>query len=142
MKTFTTSIYVPHQSKASMTRIDAMDLAADLERPVSMPADLCHGALDEIKAGEEFIILVNGTHERHEIKMRGIHGGVGKVKFMLVEPTNPEVHRFAEWRVKHCHLMSMKNGTQLQLRNFGPTELRKMIRHSIAKRERNLVTYR
>ena len=142
MKTFTTSIYVPHTAKSEMTRIDAMDLAADLARTTPLPTDLAHGGLDEVKLGEEFVVLVNGTHERHEIKMRGIHGGVGRVKFMFVNPSDPAVRRFAEWRVKHENLMSMKNGAELQLRNYGAVELRRLMRHAIAKGERNLVSYR
>lgn len=142
MKTFTTSIYVPHQNKAKMILTDMMELSANLHAPVALPTDLCHGGLDEIEVGEEFIITVNGTHERHEIKMRGCNKVGGKVRFMFVDPSDPAVHRFADWRIKPVNLMSMKNGTELQLRNFGAAELRRMIRHSIAKRERNLVTYR
>lgn len=142
MKTFTTSIYVPHTAKANMTNSDVEQMSYSLDKAVSLPLDIGHGGLDDIKLGEEFILKVNGTHERHEIKMRGIHGGVGKIKFMFVEPSDPAVHRFAEWRIKKINLMSMKGGSELQLRDFGPTQLRRLMRHAIAKGERNLVTYR
>lgn len=142
MKTFTTSIYVPHTAKKDMNVVDVVAMETDLNKAPQLPTDLSHGGLDDIQLGEEFIIRVNGTHERHEIKMRGIHGGVGKVKFMFVDPSDPAVHRFAEWRIKKINLMGMKNGAELQLRDFGPIQLRRLMRHALAKGERNLVTYR
>lgn len=142
MKTFTTSIYVPHQTKAKMNLIDTLELAAELNNPVSLPSDLYHGGLDEVEVGEEFILIVNGTHHKHEIKMRGCNKVGGKVRFMFVDPSDEATYRLAEWRIKSVNLMKMKNGAELQLRNFGAQELRRLIRHSVAKRERNLVTYR
>lgn len=142
MKTFTTSIFVPSVTKSEMTLLDVVEITERLSKPVSLPLDLATGGLDDIKEGDEFILVVNGAHERHEILMRGATNVSGKVRFMFVEPEKPEVYRFAEWRIKSTNLMSMKRGTELQLRNFSAPDLRRLIRHSFANGERNMIKYR
>ncbi|QGH71964.1 hypothetical protein N1M2_101 [Klebsiella phage N1M2] len=142
MKTFTTSIFVPSVAKEEMNLIDRLELASNLNKPVNLPDNLMHGGLDDVQEGEEFILVVNGLHERHEIKMRGCNKVAGKVRFMFVEPEKPEVFRFAQWRLRSANLMSMKNGKELQLRNFSAQDLRRLIRHSVANQERKMVEYR
>lgn len=142
MKTFTTSIFVPSVTKEEMNLIDSLELGSNLNKPVPLPDNLMHGGLDDVQEGEEFILVVNGLYERHEIKMRGCNKVAGKVRFMFTEPEKPEVFRFAQWRIKSPNLMSMKGGKELQLRNFGAQDLRRLIRHSIGNRERQMVEYR
>lgn len=142
MKTFTTSIFVPPVAKEAMCLLEANELDYRLNRVVSLPSDLCHGGLDSVVQDEEFILIVNGLFERYEIKMKGFTKGSGKIFFMVSEPDLPEVYRFLQWRIKPTNLMSSNNGKRLQLRNFSVIELRRLIRHCLANKEKSLVTYR
>lgn len=142
MKKFTTSIFVPPLTKEAMQLIEAGELHTRLNRVVGLPSDLCHGGLDSVVDNEEFILIVNGLFERHEIKMKGFTKGSSKVFFMVCEPDLPEVYRFLQWRIKPTNLMSSNKGKRLQLRNFSVIELRRLIRHCLANREKSLISYR
>lgn len=142
MQIFTTSIYVPAKKKKELTLLRVLEITTRLNTPVGLPSDLYHGGLDDIKEGDEFVLVVNGEEHKHEIKMRGCSKIGGKIRFMFVEPELPEVYRFAEWRLKPVNLMSCKNGSYLQLRNFSACDLRRLIRHSVANKERQMVKYR
>lgn len=142
MKVFTTSIFVPETKKKETNLIKVMETDMRLNAPVALPSDLYHGGLDDIQEGEEFVLVVNGPHHKHEIKMKGCSRTAGKIRFMFTEPEKQEVYCFAEWRLKTTNLMSCKNKTQLQLRNFTASDLRRLIRHSVSNQERQLVKYR
>lgn len=142
MKSFTTSIFVPEKAINQLTLLDAEELKASLNKFNYLSSDECHGAMDDLEEREEFILFVNGQHHRHEIKMRVTSKASGKARLVFVEPNLPEVKRFAEWRVASKHLISMNRGAHYQLRNFSIEDLRRMIRHSISNKEKQLVTYR
>lgn len=141
MKKFTTSIFVPGKAKGELTLQESMILSHRLNSPVSLP--LCnYGALDEIVEGEEFLLVVNGEHHKHEIKLKGIHKVGGKLRLAFSEPEKDEVKRFAEWRFKSQHLLTSNQRRSFQLKNFTVHDLRRLIRHAVANDERQLVTYR
>lgn len=142
MKTFTTYIFVPETAKANTKLIDIMEWDQRLNRPKASSSDVIHGAMDDLIEREEFSIFINGQHHRHEIKMKVTSTASGKARLIFTEPEKPEVKRFAEWRIKGSHLLSMNRGAYYQLRHFGIAELRKLIRHAISNKERELVTYR
>lgn len=142
MKTFTTSIFVPETAKANTKLIDIMEWDQRLNRPKASSSDVIHGSMDDLVEQEEFSIFVNGQHHRHEIKMKVTSVASGKARVIFAEPEKDEVKRFAEWRVKGQHLISMNRGAYYQLRNFSIVDLRKLIRHAFSNRERELVTYR
>lgn len=125
-----------------MNLISLMTIDNRLNKPVGLPSDLYHGGLDDIEMEEVFTLVVNGEHEKHNIKLRACNKVGGKVRFMFLEPELPEVYRFAEWRIKSNFLMSTHKGKQLQLRSFTVNDLRRLIRHSVSNKECQMVTYR
>ncbi len=143
MKTFTTSIFVPAKTKAELNVMQEYELSAKLfNKAIPISDDLGTGALDELKGDEEFILIVNGQHEKHHLKMKVSSHSAGKPRLMFVEPELPEVKRFMEWRIDQTKRMAQKNGTQYQLRNFTTVDLRRLIRSAYAGGERHHVNYR
>lgn len=142
MNRFTTSIFVPALAKHEMTLVEALELAVKLNTPNSLVSDYYHGSMDDLKEGEEFILVVNGEKEKHEILMRGCNKVAGKLRLMFVEPEKEEVKRFAQWRFNNKHLDSIKNKTAYQLKGFTVQDLRRLIRHAVAGQERKMVSYR
>lgn len=141
MKKFTTSIFVPGKTKKELTLNDAMVLGHRLNTPAVIT--LCeHGGLDEIVEGEEFILVVNGEHHKHEIKLKGTHKVGGKLRLAFSEPEKEEVKRFAEWRFKSQYLLTSNHRQSFQLKNFTVHDLRRLIRHAVGNGERQLVNYR
>jgi len=141
MKTFTTSIFVPAKSKKEINLQEAIMLSHRLNTPVSLP-ELSHGSLDEVQEGEEFILVVNGEYQKHEIKMKAVGKVAGKMRLLFSEPEKDEVKRLAEWRFKDAHLSTIKNALYYQLKNFTIHDLRRLIRHAIGNSEKQLVSYR
>lgn len=141
MKKFTTSIFVPEKAKNDMPLQEALILSHRLNTPTALV--LCdHGGMDDIVEGEEFILVVNGEHHKHEIKLKGVHKVGGKLRLAFSEPENAEVRRFAEWRLKSQYLLTANNKQTLQLKNFTVHDLRRLIRHAVGNSERQLVMYR
>lgn len=143
MNTITTSIFVPAKTKNEMTLSAASDLDNKLNGARYLSSDdLGIGALDDLKEGDEFVLVVNGEHGKHEIKLRGTNSVTGKLRLIAVEPKKPEVQRFLMWRIPRQHLVSRNRGTELQLGRYTITDLRLLIRQAFARRERSLVNYR
>lgn len=141
MKTFTTSIFVPGWNKDKMNLQEAMILSHRLNSPVTLP-ETQHGSMDDIEEGEEFILIVNGETYKHEIKMKGARKVAGKLRLLFAEPEKEEVKRFAQWRIKGTFLNTLNNGQHYQLKNFTVHDLRRLIRHAVGNREKQLVQYK
>lgn len=143
MKTFTTTILVPANSKAQLNAMQQMEMNMKMAtRGIPINDDLGTGALDDLKDGDEFILVVNGEVEKHQLKMKVSAHAAGYPRLMFVEPQLPEVKRFIEWRVDQTKRMVMKGKTQYQLRNFTTEDLRRLIRSAYAMGERHRVNYR
>jgi len=143
MKKITTSIFVPSLTRQETPLAQRLALTARLNtQRICISDDLGLGSLDDIKEEEEFELIVNGETEKHCIRFKGINRVAGKVRLMVRNNTAPEVHRFLEWRLNPCNIMTSNRGKTLQLKNFTTDDLRRLIRHAYANRERSLVTYR
>lgn len=143
MKKITTSIFVPSRTRQEIPLIERMELMCRLNaQRTSISDDLGLGALDDIKEGEEFELIVNGETEKHCIVFKGINRCGGKIRLMIQNNQSPEAHRFLEWRFSPAQIMTSNRGKTLQLRNFTTDDLRRLIRYAYANRERTLVNYR
>lgn len=142
MNTFSTPIFVPAKAKNEMTLVEALELASNLNAPVVSTSDIYHGAMDDLEEGEEFILVVNGEHHKHEILMRGCNKVGGKLRLMFVNPEKEEVKRLAQWRIPSKHLDTIKNKTAFQLKGFTVHDLRRLIKHCVTNNERQMVSYR
>lgn len=143
MKTFTTSIFVPSKSRHQMNAMEIAEMGykiSNRSRPIT--DELGTGALDDLQGEEQFILIVNGEKEKHEIKMKALTAGIGKTRLMVTEPDNPIVSRFLEWRIDSAKRMTQHNRTSYQLKNFTIEDLRRLIRTAHAQNERRLVAYR
>ena len=143
MKTFNTTIFVPSKFKKEMNIMESTAMAMKLNRSLfTSNKGLGIGALDHLLEEETFILVVNGEHEKYEIKLRVLQKNCSKTKLMVVEPESPEVKRFNEWRVEQSKTMSQNKGQKLQLKNFSVEDLRRLIRHAHTNQESSFVNYR
>lgn len=143
MKTFTTSILVPAKLKAELNAMQQMEMGMKIaNKNIPITDDLGTGALDDLKDGEEFILVVNGEVEKHHLRMKVSAHCTGRPRLMMVEPGLPEVKRFIDWRIDQTKRMAQKNGSHYQLRNFTTEDLRRLIRSAYAAGERHRVKYR
>lgn len=143
MKTFTTSIFVPAKLKSELNAMQQYEIGIRLaNRNIAISDDLGTGGLDDLKDGEEFILVVNGPVEKHHLKMKVSAHSAGRPRLMFIDPELPEVRRFMDWRIDQTKRMAQKKGSQYQLRNFTTEDLRRLIRSAYAIGERNLVNYR
>lgn len=143
MKTFTTSIFVPGKLKSELNVMQQMEQSMKLAgKNIPISDDLGTGALDDLKDGDVFTLVVNGPVEKHHLKMKVSGHGAGRPRLMFLEPQLPEVRRFMEWRIDQTKRMASNRGTQYQLRNFTTEDMRRLIRSAYAMGERHLVKYR
>ncbi|AEV89565.1 hypothetical protein OBP_128 [Pseudomonas phage OBP] len=73
MKTFTTSILVPAKLKAELNVMQQMEMSRKLAtKNIPISDDLGTGALDDLVDGDEFVLIVNGEHEKHHLQNESV----------------------------------------------------------------------